>query len=216
MPFTFFVLSTTFFMLVVVVLGSIISGIIIDAFGANRETLDARLEDLENVCFVSEKTRDQYQAMGLDFDEFREEDQQMHNYLYFMIHIWAKKACGRKDNFTGQEMFVDSLLFGTPPSTKFFPCERSSRLEDAKKNKLRKGDERNAGADELSGDITDPVAMHINTKMEKLQAFMRNDLDALKDQLKQSLEMGGTSSFTNTLLAGGTADFEVMWNRVGM
>ena len=50
MPFAFVCLSFSFFLFVVLILGAVISGVIIDTFGAERDADYERNQDIHDVC----------------------------------------------------------------------------------------------------------------------------------------------------------------------
>ena len=131
MPFNFFVLSFSYFMLVVVIMGSVISGVIIDAFGEKRDEKGQMEEDIKDVDFVSGLERAEFESIQLDFDSIVYQQHHIENYLYYSIHLHEKNS----DDFTGQESYVAGLIEEKDPG--FFPTGRSSALEIGLKAKER-------------------------------------------------------------------------------
>ena len=131
MPFSFFMLSFSYFMFVVLILGAVISGIIIDAFGEKRDERCSMEEDIKDVDFVSGLERAEFESIQLDFDAIRYHQHHIENYLYYAIHLHEKDST----DFTGQESYVSELMLEMDPG--FFPTGRSSVLENALKAKAR-------------------------------------------------------------------------------
>ena len=131
MPFSFFMLSFSYFMFVVLILGAVISGIIIDAFGEKRDERSSMEEDIKDVDFVSGLERAEFESIQLDFDAIRYHQHHIENYLYYAIHLHEKDST----DFTGQESYVSELMLDMDPG--FFPTGRSSVLENALKAKAR-------------------------------------------------------------------------------
>ena len=143
MPFSYIVLSFTYFIFVVQVMGAIISGIILDAFGARREARLSMIEDKKNVDFVSGLHRSAFEEINLDFDFIRDEYHDWRNYLYYCVYLDEKD----EDDYTGVESYMAGLLAAQPhPDPEFFPTGRCALMDAARAKK--KDDSKRVNEDE--------------------------------------------------------------------
>jgi hypothetical protein len=84
----------SFFVWVGVLLFNIITGLMVDGFGALREEDSIRLDILENQCFVCGFTRSGYDDVpnfrGPTFDFHKAEEHEFWNYVNFYVHLKQK------------------------------------------------------------------------------------------------------------------------------
>ena len=124
-PFGYVVLSITYFILVVLILGAVISGIIIDAFASKREETAEILLDKQSVDFVSGLKRTDFEQYGVDFDRVVGEQHSMWNYMYYKVHLDQKDH----SEHDGPESYINAMINEADPS--FYPLRRCAELEAA-------------------------------------------------------------------------------------
>lgn len=77
----------SFWLLFVLILISIISGIIIDAFSGMRDEQDAAAQDRYNRCFVCNLDRYKLDLSGIGFDRHIVEEHDPRTYLFFLLYL---------------------------------------------------------------------------------------------------------------------------------
>ena len=96
----FFDLS--YFALINIVSLNIIFGIIIDSFAELRDAGNNRDEDLRNICFICNYTRDQFEKEGVDFDNHCDSYHNPIIYVNYLVYLKSKNH----DEFDGIEGYV--------------------------------------------------------------------------------------------------------------
>lgn len=120
-PIQFIVLSITYYIIIVLILGAVISGIIIDAFSADRADKNKIDEDDREYDFVSGLPRSDFEQKNIKDLRFEDYVKQFHdpwNYLYYTVYLDEKDDC----DFTGQESYVSEKVKNKDPH--FFPIQR--------------------------------------------------------------------------------------------
>jgi inositol 1,4,5-triphosphate receptor type 3 len=88
---TFFVghffYNIIFHIFIILILGNIFLGIIVDTFADLRDKNEAKIEDMENICFICQMSQDQSLKQKIDFKEHVDEDHYVWNYVYFLTHL---------------------------------------------------------------------------------------------------------------------------------
>jgi|AntAceMinimDraft_5_1070358.scaffolds.fasta_scaffold66798_2 hypothetical protein len=113
------------------ILSNIITGLLVDSFGALREARNNRDGVLENQCFMCGLTRENYEDFGLgssapNFDAHKNEHHLLWTYIFFLSHL-RKKA---PTSFTGVESYVFAMATpGTGASLDWIPARSSYDLE---------------------------------------------------------------------------------------
>ena len=118
-PTQYLVLSTTYYIVIVLILGAVISGIIIDAFSADRAAKTKIEEDDRDYDFVSGLARSEFENHGIQFDDFVKQYHDPWNYLYYTVYLEEKK----NEDYTGQESYVWKMIAKKDPG--FFPTLRA-------------------------------------------------------------------------------------------
>ena len=114
------------------ILSNIITGLLVDSFGALREARNNRDAILANQCFMCGLSREDYEDFGLEssapnFDEHKDEHHMLWTYVFFLSHL-RKKA---PTTFTGVESYVASMtLPGMAASLDWIPARSSYDLEE--------------------------------------------------------------------------------------
>ena len=92
----FFVLRTIydilFHILIVWILGNVFVGIIVDTFGELRDINWSRENDLKNICFICQISRDECLKKNIDFDEHVKKEHNVWNYVYFLTYLHLSNA----------------------------------------------------------------------------------------------------------------------------
>ena len=91
-----------FFILIVLVLGNIFLGIIVDSFGELRGKNIEFENDIKNICFICQLTRDQCLTKNIDFETHTSTDHNKWNYVYFLIYL----KINNPNDFSGIENSV--------------------------------------------------------------------------------------------------------------
>jgi len=119
----------SFFIWVGVLLFNIITGLMVDGFGALREADDLRKDILENQCFVCGFTRTTYDDIpsfrGPNFEHHKREEHEYWNYVNFFVYLKRKP----KSEYSGVESYVwRNILTG---SLAWVPVRNSAALQNA-------------------------------------------------------------------------------------
>jgi len=126
------VYDLAFFIVCNVIMIAIVTGIIIDAFGAARDNRKEVEEDQAAKCFVCgiegsrfevKRPKDKNDTRKYGFSHHRNNEHNEWNYIYFFAHLFLKDP----NEYTGSETYVANLL--KDRSIDFFPIERSIMLE---------------------------------------------------------------------------------------
>jgi hypothetical protein len=84
---TFF-FNMIFQIVIVLVLGNIFLGVIVDTFAELRD-LKAKFEnDCNNICYICQLTRDKASSKLIDFDEHIKKEHLVWNYVDFIIYLF--------------------------------------------------------------------------------------------------------------------------------
>jgi hypothetical protein len=84
------VVEIVFHICVVLILGNVFMGIILDAFAELRDKMTLDKIDKQYNCFVCNISKGQSSFKGIDFEEHRKEDHCMMNYLHFINYLLDK------------------------------------------------------------------------------------------------------------------------------
>lgn len=82
-----FVYVMIFYILVILVLGNIFLGIIVDTFADLRDKNEAKEVDMKNKCFICQISRDDSLNKNIDYEEHIKEDHFIWNYIYFLTYL---------------------------------------------------------------------------------------------------------------------------------
>jgi hypothetical protein len=72
---------------IVLILGNIFLGIIVDAFAELRDTKNNYENDQNNVCYICQMTRNQANLKLINFNQHVKLDHHMWNYVDFIIYL---------------------------------------------------------------------------------------------------------------------------------
>ncbi len=119
----FFSFSTSFFILINLILGAIISGTIIDAFGALRDQQKEAEREMNTCCTICSHNQEYLEQHGTRFHDHISVDHNMWNYMFYVVMITELNA----DDCSGIQMFVRDMY--ETRDTCFFPIKRSLQLD---------------------------------------------------------------------------------------
>ena len=92
MFFARFFYDLIFYILIILFLGNIFLGIIVDTFADLRDRNTARMEDINNVCYICQLTRDDSLKYKIDFKTHTKEDHYVWNYVYFLTYLYTSNS----------------------------------------------------------------------------------------------------------------------------
>ena len=75
---------------------AIVSGLIIDTFSEMRAESDAIKEDMDNVCFICNIKRDDFETLGISFAEHCATEHNPEFYVFFHFYL-NEKVTGPSD-----------------------------------------------------------------------------------------------------------------------
>jgi hypothetical protein len=159
-PVQYIALSITYYIVIVLIMGAVISGIIIDAFSADRSEKERIKEDDKEFDFISGLPRSEFEKLGLQFDDYVKQFHDPWNYLYYTVYLAEKNETA----YTGQESYVWKMVQAKDPH--FFPTLRAGK--HIVPNPQNVGERANALtiAGGASGPSTDPVRMRDFARLE--------------------------------------------------
>ncbi|EGD77963.1 cardiac ryanodine receptor [Salpingoeca rosetta] len=125
-----FVYSLLYFMVVVLVMAAIVSGIIIDSFGEYRAETEAIAAEKESRCFVCNFSHDRIQAAHKGgFEAHIASDHNVWNYIWFLMRVLEKRE--EHKPLTGVEIEAVRHWDTSKDLTAMMPVNRALCLEAA-------------------------------------------------------------------------------------
>jgi hypothetical protein len=91
-----------FFILIVLVLGNLFLGIIVDSFGELRGINIETENDIKNKCYICQLSRDDCLKKNIDFDKHVSKEHNKWNYVYFLTYLQINNP----NDFSGIENSV--------------------------------------------------------------------------------------------------------------
>ena len=76
-----------FFLLIILIIGNVFLGIIIDTFGELRDIQSENDNDRNNVCFICQLSSDACLTRNIDFDKHVNNIHNIWNYIYFLNYL---------------------------------------------------------------------------------------------------------------------------------
>ncbi|EGD75312.1 cardiac ryanodine receptor [Salpingoeca rosetta] len=123
-----FVYSLLYFMVVVLVMAAIVSGIIIDSFGEYRAETEAIAAEKESRCFVCNFSHDRIQAAHKGgFEAHIASDHNVWNYIWFLMRVLEKRE--EHKPLTGVEIEAVRHWDTSKDLTAMMPVNRALCLE---------------------------------------------------------------------------------------
>lgn len=97
-----FFYNITFHIFIILILGNIFFGIIVDTFADLRDKNEAIDKDKRNVCFICQLNRNNSINQNIDYDKHISEDHKLWNYVYFLTYLHMNNP----NDFSALENFV--------------------------------------------------------------------------------------------------------------
>ena len=102
-----FFYDMTFYILIIMIMGNVTFGLIVDSFGALRNKTYSYENDKENICFICQLSRDGCLLKNINFNNHVNNEHNIWNYVDFLIYLHLYDA----NNFSRVESFVwDKLI----------------------------------------------------------------------------------------------------------
>eukprot|EP01059_Diplonema_ambulator_P033801 TRINITY_DN7233_c0_g1_i1.p1 TRINITY_DN7233_c0_g1~~TRINITY_DN7233_c0_g1_i1.p1 ORF type:complete len:2182 (+),score=683.60 TRINITY_DN7233_c0_g1_i1:2399-8944(+) len=120
-----------FFVIIIVILLNIISGVIIDTFARLREERQVVEDDIKSRCFICGIESTQFDRQGEGFEHHIKHDHNLWLYIYFLHHLMKKDV----SDFTGQESYVYNMI--QKHDLGFFPLNKAIVLEGKREEEDR-------------------------------------------------------------------------------
>ena len=102
---------------------NMISGIIIDNFGALRKSENEMIYDINNICTICSLKKDKiikvYKNYGKDYTTHRDVDHSIFNYIFYIIYLYKKE----KTELNGMESYIYECAFIQKDIT-WFPIKK--------------------------------------------------------------------------------------------
>jgi len=117
----------SFFIILGALLFNMVTGIIVDTFSSLREETAVRLEKINSESFISGISREEYDEVGLKFEDLTQEHQNIWSYVYFLLQLDQKDA----SEMCGAERFVVARIKDN--DTSWFPIFMSFELQKTTK-----------------------------------------------------------------------------------
>ena len=95
-----FIYDVLFFIIVILVLGNVFLGIIVDTFEELRDENSLKENDKNNICFICQLSRDACLTRNIDFNKHVTNEHFIWNYVYFLtyLHISNPNDFNRLEN----------------------------------------------------------------------------------------------------------------------
>jgi len=102
-----FIYDLTFFILIIMIMGNVTFGLIVDTFGALRDETYKYENDRENICFICQISRDKCLLNNINYEKHIKNDHSLWSYVDFLVYLHLYNA----NDFTRIEGKVwDKLL----------------------------------------------------------------------------------------------------------
>ena len=97
-----FIYDMTFFIIIIMIMGNVTFGLIVDTFGALRDETDAYENDRNNKCFICQIGKDGCLLKNIDYEAHIKNDHNLWNYVYFLTYLQINNP----NDFSGIENSV--------------------------------------------------------------------------------------------------------------
>ena len=166
-----------YFIVVGIILFNVITGIVVDGFGALREEENTRKDILENACFVCGFSRAGYDALphfrGEPFDAHQSSTHDFWTYVHYYVYLKRKE----KTEFSGVESYVWAMM--AEHRLDWIPVRNCGALQAVKQAAL--------AADELARRTGDQGSSRESENGEGASAKLLEKLAADMSDLRQGV-----------------------------
>ena len=87
-----FIYDMTFFIIIIMIMGNVTFGLIVDTFGALRDETDEYESDRNNICFICQISKDGCLLKNLDYESHIKNDHNLWSYVNFMTYLHLYNA----------------------------------------------------------------------------------------------------------------------------
>jgi hypothetical protein len=135
-----FAYDTLLALILVNIMLNIVTGIIIDEFGALKDAMDLKNADIENVCFICGIDREAFDQSSIKFEVHLRRDHYQWNYLYYITYLRKKD----QSEYTGTESYVNERL--NRMDLDWFPIQRYPPVKSEHSRSTTSARKRNSGS----------------------------------------------------------------------
>ena len=82
----------TFFIIIIMIMGNVTFGLIVDTFGALRDEAYQYDEDRNNICFICQLSKDGCLRKNIDFEKHIKRDHNLWSYVNFLTYLHLYNA----------------------------------------------------------------------------------------------------------------------------
>ena len=82
-----FIYDMTFFIIIIMIMGNVTFGLIVDTFGSLRDDTYKYEEDRKNKCFICQLTRDRCLLKNIDYEEHIKNEHNLWSYVDFLVYL---------------------------------------------------------------------------------------------------------------------------------
>ena len=82
-----FIYDLTFFIIIIMIMGNVTFGLIVDTFGALRDETYKYDNDRKNICFICQLSRDGCLLKNIDYEKHIREDHNLWSYVDFLVYL---------------------------------------------------------------------------------------------------------------------------------
>jgi hypothetical protein len=96
----------TFYIFVILIMGNITVGLIVDTFGILRDEAYKNENDKNNICFICQLSRDDCLLKNIDFDSHVNNEHNIWNYVDFLcyLHLYDSNNLSRVETFVWDKL----------------------------------------------------------------------------------------------------------------
>lgn len=87
-----FIYDLTFGIIIIMIMGNVTFGLIVDTFGALRDNTYKYEEDRENKCFICQLSRDGCLIKNIDYETHIKEEHNLWSYVDFLVYLHLYNA----------------------------------------------------------------------------------------------------------------------------
>ena len=162
---------------------NVITGLMVDSFGARREEVSERDSIWADQCFVCGMERENYENKGLqvDFDTHLSTDHELWTYVYYLAYLKRKDPT----EMNGIEAYVKRQVDNV--DLEWIPSNTCFAIQD--KTGGTTGGESTSGADQLTTAEDGKLSLEAVAKVDAQVGNLALEVAALKEMMGSILEI---------------------------
>ena len=108
-----FIYDIIFFIFIIMIMGNVTFGLIVDTFGELRDETYNYENDKKNICFICQLSRDGCLLQNIDFNKHIKEEHNLWNYVNFLIylHLYNPNDFSRIEGIVWDKLFEKDLVW---------------------------------------------------------------------------------------------------------